>query len=154
MNVGILFYSQTGNTLSVAKKLEAQLKAQGHGAVLEQVRLIGEIKPNVPCQFERIPDISGYDALIIGAPVHAFQLCAPMKELLPKLGSMQGKRVRCFITKGLFEKAFGGKRSIRELAKLCKDKGADVGESVIINWKNPERDTLIDQTAAQFAGAL
>ena len=41
MNIGIIVYSQTGNTLSVAKKLEEKLSLAGHSATLEQVKAIG-----------------------------------------------------------------------------------------------------------------
>jgi len=41
MNIGIIVYSQTGNTLSVAKKLEERLSAAGHSVNLEQVTVAG-----------------------------------------------------------------------------------------------------------------
>jgi len=44
MNIGIIVYSQTGNTLSIAKKLEEKLSAAGHSATLEEVKVVGERK--------------------------------------------------------------------------------------------------------------
>jgi len=44
MNIGIIVYSQTGNTLSVAKKLEEKLSLAGHSATLEQVKVVSEHK--------------------------------------------------------------------------------------------------------------
>lgn len=48
MKVGIVVYSQTGNTLSVATKLKEKLAAAGHSVALEQVKLVGERKQGVP----------------------------------------------------------------------------------------------------------
>jgi len=40
MNIGIIVYSWSGNTLSVAEKLQEKLSAAGHSVALEQVSVV------------------------------------------------------------------------------------------------------------------
>lgn len=41
MNIGMIVYSRTGNTLSVAEKLEARLSAAGHAVTLKRLAVVG-----------------------------------------------------------------------------------------------------------------
>jgi flavodoxin len=45
MKIGIIVYSNTGHTLSVARQLEQALSAAGHKVELEQVLTEGTPKP-------------------------------------------------------------------------------------------------------------
>jgi flavodoxin len=40
--IGLIVYSQTGNTLSLAQKVEEKLPAAGHDVTLEHLKTIGE----------------------------------------------------------------------------------------------------------------
>jgi flavodoxin len=75
MNIGMIVYSQTGNTLSVATKLKEKLSAAGHSVNFERLKVVGEVKPGTKdVQFETLPNAGQYDALVFGAPVEAFSL--------------------------------------------------------------------------------
>ncbi len=41
MKIGIIVYSQTGNTFSVAEKLKAKLTAAGHNVNIERLTTVG-----------------------------------------------------------------------------------------------------------------
>ncbi|MBN1935296.1 MAG: flavodoxin family protein, partial [Anaerolineae bacterium] len=101
MKIGIIVYSQTGNTYSVAQKLETRLAAAGHSVTLERITIIGEASPGTPVQFQTRPDVGPYDALVFGAPVQAFSLVTVMRSYLGQIASLQGKQVACFVTKQL-----------------------------------------------------
>jgi len=45
MKIGIILYSQTGNTYSVAQKLQEKLIAKGHSVDLERLKAVGELRP-------------------------------------------------------------------------------------------------------------
>ena len=73
MNVGIIVYSQTGNTLSVAQKLEQTLRANGHVASIARVDPVqNNPRASGPVKLKSAPDVSVYDAIIFASPVQAF----------------------------------------------------------------------------------
>ena len=80
MNIGLIFYSGTGNTRSVALKLQEKLTALGHTVSLEEITIDGSI-PAQPGKFElkTIPSVDSYDAIIFGSSFQAFSLNPVMK---------------------------------------------------------------------------
>ena len=80
MKIGIIVYSQTGNSQSVAEKLKDRLTEKGHTAEVEQVVPAGEVSPGTKeVHFKSKPDVEAYEALVFGSPVQAFSLAAAMK---------------------------------------------------------------------------
>lgn len=69
MNIGIIVYSQTGNTLSVAERVEKVLKEAGHTARVEKIEVEGE---GYAVRLTSAPDVAPYDAVIFATPVHGF----------------------------------------------------------------------------------
>jgi NAD(P)H dehydrogenase (quinone) len=68
MNIGIILYSETGNTYSVSQKLKGKLVKAGHSANTERLKVIGKVKPRTKdIKFESIPDIEPYDALVFSS---------------------------------------------------------------------------------------
>lgn len=89
MKIGIILYSQTGNTYSVAQKLQEKLIAKGHSVDLERLKAVGELRPGGKnIQFESIPDIEQYEAMIFGSPVQAFSLSSAMSKYLSQIVSL------------------------------------------------------------------
>lgn len=152
MNIGIIVYSQTGNTYSVALKLKEKLAAVGHAVTLERIEVAGEVTPGKPVQFKMLPDAGPYDALIFGAPVQAFSLCQPMSGYLKQVASLQGKKVACLVTQGLPYAWLGGNRAIRQMSRLCEAKGATVCGAGIVNWMNKRREQQIADVVDQLSG--
>ena len=101
MNIGMIVYSQTGNTLSVANTLQDKLVAAGHEVTLEQIEVIGQVAPGQAVTFQTVPDPTPYEALVLAAPVQAFSLVEVMKRYLPQSASLQDKPVA-------FEELMGG----------------------------------------------
>lgn len=155
MNVGIIVYSQTGNTLSVAQKLKEAVLAKGHTAVLERVEAVNDA-PNSkqPPRLTKAPDPSAYDAVVFGAPVHGFSLCPVMKLYLAQCPKLRGKPVCCFVTQHLKKPWMGGNRAIKQIRALCGEKGAINRESGVVNWTAPGRDAQIDAVATRLVRAL
>ena len=144
MNIGIIVHSNTGNTLSVAEKLNKVLVGAGHTVKLEQVTAVtetGAAPGNV--QLKNIPQITEYDMLIFGAPVNAFSLSQAMKAYLSQLPSLQGKKVGCYVTQQLPFAWMGGNHAISEMEKICAAKGATVLDTGIVNWSDKKREEKI-----------
>lgn len=152
MKVGIIVFSQTGNTLSVAERLQKQLTGEGHSAQLERVVPLNE-KPTVNGKIElkEIPDTSGYEGIVFASPVQAFSLAAVMREYLNQVSELKGKKVACFVTQSFSKPWLGGNRAIAKMRKLCSVKGSEVCQTGIVNWSHKDRQQMIDNIVANFS---
>ena len=141
MNIGIVVYSQTGHTGSVALKLKEKLAAKGHSVNIEKITPVGEVHPGAKnIRFDKLPGINEYDALIFGAPVQAFALASAMSACIPQLPPFGGKKTACFVTMGLPFTWMGGKNAISKVEKLCGGKGAKVCGTGIVRWIDAKRE--------------
>jgi len=152
MNTGIIVYSQTGNTLSVAEKLKQALEANGHTVNIERVEASGgDPRSTAPIKLESAPDITLYDYVIFASPVHAFSLAPAMKLYLSQVSSLTGKKVCCFVTQQLKKAWMGGNRAVRQIKTICKINGADIIESGVVNWSSNTRGKQIDDIVGRFS---
>jgi flavodoxin len=143
MNIGMIVYSQTGNTHSVALKLQEKLSAAGHTVTLERIAVTGEVQPGKPVQFATLPDAAKYEALVFGSPVQAFSLCQAMVDYLKQVAPLQGKQVALLVTEAFPYPWLGGNRAIRQMKRACESKGATVCGSGIVNWMKKRREQQI-----------
>jgi flavodoxin len=151
MKIGIIVYSQTNNTYSVAEKLQGQLHEAGNDVKLERVDIIGGNKPQgKDIQIENPPEVTGYDALVFGSPVHAFSLAPAMKAYLEQIPSLQDKKVALYVTKGLTFNWTGGTRAIGQMKKICESKGGTVVGTDIVVWRG-DIDKKIDDLISKFS---
>lgn len=145
MKIGIIIYSQTEYTYSVAQKLKEKLIAYGHQANLERVITAGDAQPGAKnIEFKAQPDVNMYDALIFGDPVHAFSLAPAMKAYLEQITSLQNKKVACFVTKGLPFHRTGGKQAISQMKKISESKGGTVLGTGIVVWRGGREKEIAD----------
>ncbi len=151
MKIGIIVHSITNNTYSVAQKLHDKLIETGHNAEIQRVSMVGGDRPEGKnIELENPPDVSSYDALIFGGPVHAFSLAPAMKMYMEQMGSLQDKKVALFVTKGLRFEWTGGTRAIGQMKKICQSKGAIVMGTGIVVW-NKQHDKKIAEVAQKFS---
>ena len=135
MNIGIIVYSQTGNTLQVAEKLTKRLIGEGHSVNLEQVTVVGVRTPQTTrFELETQPDASSYDTIIFGSAVEGFSLSPVLSRYLNNIGSLQGTKVACLVTEFFPFPWMGGNRAIRQMKKTCQSKGASIRATGIVNW--------------------
>ncbi len=155
MKIGIIVYSQTEHTYSVAEKLQEKLLATGHSVNVERITPAGEVHPgSKDITFQNQPDIQEYDALIFGSPVHAFNLAPAMKAYLEQIPSLQDKKVACYVTKGLPFHRTGGNQAISQMKKLCQSKGGAVMGTGIVVWRGgraKEINELVEQFGLLFS---
>lgn len=154
MNIGILVYSQTGNTLSVAERLAEHLTAGGQAAAIERVTIQGEPKPGTPAVLLNAPDPAGYDALVFASPVQGFSLAQAMKDYLAQVDGFSGKPVAVFSTQYLRQAWLGGNKAIRQMTALCEAKGGHVCGSGLVGWSRKDRETQIAELLDRLSGAI
>jgi len=155
MNIGVIVYSWSGNTLSVAEELKERLAGAGHTVNLEQVTVVGERERGArEFKLATKPDVAPYEAVVFGAAVEAFSLSAVLKAYLKTLASLSGKKVVCLVTQQFPYPWMGGNRAIRQMKKLCEGKGAAVVGSAVVNWATSRREKTkaeaVDRLSALF----
>lgn len=144
MNIGIIVHSHTGNTLSVAERLQEALLAKGHTVRLQRVEAVNEDpQSREPVRLKSNPDISQYDAVILGAPVRGFSLSPVMKAYLGQIPDISGKNAACFVTQHFKKPWLGGNRSVKQMCVALLNKGAGVTGTCVINWSGKTREEQI-----------
>ena len=145
VNIGIIVYSQTGHTLSIAVKLQKALSAAGHTVNLEQIKTAGPVgltAPHIPLKTR--PEIAGYDALVFGAPAWGGAPAPPMTSYLEQLGSLHGIPV-AFLVTGFFPPGLGRNQTLARMVELCKARGAIVRGSGSVGLWSWRRKRLMNE---------
>jgi flavodoxin len=151
MKIGIVVYSQTEHTYSVAQKLQEKLQEEGKEVGIERVVPEGEVHPgSKDIKFETLPDVEKYDALIFGSPVHAFSLAPAMKVYLEQIPSLQNKKIAAFVTKGLPFNWTGGNQALGKMKNICQSKGGNIIGTEVVVW-NKSRDKKIGDLIRKFS---
>jgi flavodoxin len=145
MTIGIIVYSRTGHTLSVARRLEERLSADGYDVTLEQLETAGPVSPSATtAALKSKPSIDAYDALVLGSPVNGGRMSAPMNSYLEQIPSLAGKRVAILLTH-FFPQGWGAKQTIEQITEVCEAKGATVIGSGDVRWFSLGRRRLMAQ---------
>jgi flavodoxin len=152
MKIGIIVYSHTGNTLSVAWKIEQAIRAAGHEVRTEKVEpVIDNPNSDTPAELKSSPDVDQYDAVVFASPVHAFSLSRIMKHYLLQLPDLTGKKVHCFVTQQLKKPWMGGNRAVRQISDVCRKKGAQVISGGVVNWSGKNRESQIEDIVRRMS---
>jgi len=152
MNIGIILYSETGNTYSVSQKLKEKLVKAGHSVNIERLKAIGKVKPGTKdIKFEMLPDIEPYDALVFGSPVQAFSLSSAMRVYLSQIKSLQDKKAAFLVTQFFPFPWLGGNHTIGQMKKICESKGANICGTAVVNWSKPSREKQITEMVEKLS---
>jgi flavodoxin len=152
MNIGIVLYSETGNTYSVSQKLKEKLVQAGHSVNMERLKVIGIVRPGAKdIKFESLPDVEPYDALVFGSPVQAFSLSSAMTTYLSQIKSLKGKNAALLVTQFFPFPWLGGNRAIGQMKKICESKGANVYGTAVVNWSKPNREKQITEMVEKLS---
>ena len=154
MNIGIIVYSRTGHTLSVAAKLKEKLSAAGHAATLEQVETAGPVSLSATSAvLKTTPATDPYDGLALCSSVQGGLLAPPMRSYLDQVPSLAGKRVVCLVT-GFFPAEWGRNQTVAQLQAICESKGATVCGSGSVGWFSLRRRRQISQVVDSLSEAF
>ena len=160
MDIGMIVFSHTGNTHSVATRLREKLSAAGHGVEYERLAVVGGFDPARAAQspdgirFESLPDVEKHDRIIFGSPVQGFSLSQAMIQYLKRLPSLEGKEVAFLVTEAFPYGWMGGNRAIRQMTDICQSKGAAVRGSGLVNWMRRSRERQIEEVINRLSGVF
>ena len=154
MKIGIIVYSKTGNTHSVALNAKQDLESKGHEVTIERITAEDPATPkDTNIKITNTPDPGPYEGIILGAPVQAFSLCAVMGAYLNQMPSLDGKRVSCFVTKQIPNAWTGGNGALKKMTRICTAKGGEVIETGIVFWKDTKRQESLNSVLRSLAAA-
>jgi flavodoxin len=159
MNIGIIYYSKTGFTQSLAETIKDVLAAKGHSVQLSKLETKEPI-PDNPTQmpkftFLNMPDIGQYDAVFFGGPVWAFRPCPVLRQAIERNGSkLKGKIVVPFMTMGFPFAFMTGNSSVRSLKNLARSYGAKVTAGAVLPGKSKNNSAQKQKFAESLASAL
>jgi len=154
MHIGIIVYSQTGHTLSVAARLKEKLAAAGHEVNLKRVETTGPVRPGtINVTLATKPEIATYDALVFGTPVQGGVPASPMASYLAQLASLQGKKVACLVT-GFFPAEWGRNQTIARIKETCASKGATICGAGSVGWFSFSRRRQIAEVVDDLSRAF
>lgn len=86
MRILIAYYTQTGNTKTIAQAIHSEVQSLGHEATLKELR---GVKPK---------DLVGCEVIFLGSPCHSADLAKPVKKLLEGMDPAPGARLAGFVT--------------------------------------------------------
>jgi flavodoxin len=152
--VGIIVYSHTGRTLTVAERLKERLSEIGHSVTLERLETVGPASLSADTvELRTKPFVGGYDALVLGSPVRGGRMSGPMRSYLEQVPSLEGKKVACLVT-GFFPAGWGRNQTLAEMEGACESKGAVVCGSGSVGWFSLRRNRQISRVVDRLSGLL
>lgn len=146
MNIGIIVWSATGNTRSVAEAFAEVLQKDGHTVSLEQIGIDAQnpARRTEAWNLTTQPATKPYDALVFGAPVEAFSLSPVMNRYLLAANDFPGTPVFSFVTQYFPQPWMGGTNAVKQLTKLVEKKGGKTVGTAVINWSSKKRVLQIE----------
>jgi flavodoxin len=155
MNVGVVVYSLTGNTFSVAEAVKSTLMKAGHTVRFETIKAKNE-DPNAngPVELTQNPRVSEHHVLILGGPVRGFSTAPIVKAYLEQLPDLQGKPVFLFVTHHFPFAFLGGNSALGMTRKLVEAKNGRVIGTGVVNWSSKHRSDNISTVCAHVLAAV
>ncbi|MGC9395083.1 MAG: flavodoxin family protein [Anaerolineae bacterium] len=151
MKIGIIVYSLTDHTLTVANRLKEKLLADGHEVTLERLETVGPAKAQVEnAELKTKPVTDAYDALVFACPVRGGTIPSPMKRYLEQIPSLRDKKVACFVTH-FFQRAWGANQVLAAMRTLCESKGATVRGVGDVRWFSLHRKQQIARVVEELS---
>lgn len=155
MKVGVVVYSLTGNTFSVAETLRKTLGEAGHNVSFQTIKAKNE-DPNAtgPVSLTQVPSLEGLDAVVLGGPVRGFAVAPIVKAYVEQLPHLNGLPMFLYVTHHFPLAFLGGNSTIGMTRKLIEAKGGRVIGSGIVNWSSQHRADNIKTVCANAMSAL
>ncbi len=151
MNIGIIVYSLSNHTLTVATRLKEKLAANGHSVTLERVETVGLAKPQFEnAELKTKPVIDAYDAVVFACPVRGGAVPPPMKRYLEQIPSLRDKKVACVVTH-FFRREWGANQVLAAMRQICESKGATVCGVGDVRWFSLHRKRQISQVVEELS---
>jgi len=145
VKVGLVHYSKTGHTKSVIEDIALNILKDEHDTVLLPLELASPWDASADrLPLKKLPDVQGFDCLIVGTPVHGGRMAGAVRTFLEEIEGLIGKEV-VFLLTNLFWQGWGADQTIQQMRELCTAKGADVLGYGNVRWLGFKRNKRIQQ---------
>jgi flavodoxin len=151
MNIGIVVYSITGNTLSVAEQLKEELSKNNAVSILRVNALNDEQNSKHPVVLLDAPKVDEFDRVIFAGHIQAFSLVKAMKMYLNQLDDLTGKEVDIILTQHFPYSWLGGNKGLRTMRKIIQSKGGNVSLSGVVHWSRKDKQDEINNLIELFS---
>jgi flavodoxin len=152
--IGLIYYSQTGHTAKVMRQLAEHLQGVGEAAEMVALEPAGAYSAHdVTVSLKELPDLSGYDRLVLGTPVYGGRMAAPVRAFLQEVVGLAGMPVMLLLTHFL-PRQWGAVQTIAAMETLCTEKGAKVLGATDVTWFSLGRGKAIKGAVAQVVDVL
>jgi len=152
MNIGIIVYSETGNTLALCEQARDILTGYGQNVTLDRIT-VNDIK--LDRALRDAPASNRYDLVILGTPVQGFSLPGPVREYLARVTFADGVKLGVLITQYFKADWLGGNQTLKQaLAAFARFHPVFYGAG-IVHVRSRKRDAQINQamrTLTNFEG--
>ena len=127
MKAKIVVHTQSGNTAKFAREISEKLNNRGIENEIALLRPTESPKPNSKnVELKRIPDIDGFDTIILGCPVWGLTASPVILAYIDSFSSMKGKKIIPFATFGLPFKFMGASKALKVMTQKCDTLLGDV----------------------------
>jgi hypothetical protein len=155
MKLGVVVYSLSGNTLSVAEIIKTNLVSKGHAVIVESIKAKNEDpKATGPVELTQAPAVGGLEALVLGGPVRGFAVAPIVKAYLEQLPELNGLPVFLFVTHHFPFAFLGGNSTIGMMRKLIESKGGKIIGTGVVNWSSKQRNDDIRSVTDKVVHAM
>ena len=154
MNIGLLVYSVSGHSLSVAKRLKARLEATGHTATMVRLETVGGSRLEAErTPLKALPELDAYDGLVVCSPVRGGALPPPVCAMMEQLSGLEHKRVACLLTHA-FRPTWGANQTLAQMRELCQQRGMSLCGACETSWHLLGREKNIARAVECVLAAL
>lgn len=151
MEVLLAYYSKTGNTERIAKKIQKIIEPLGKVEMFriemtkEYSSRLLHLNPRITfdCILRRKPEIKAtknmdkYDALVIGSPIWYFTIAPPVNTFIDKLEKAKGKKAVIFVSSGMGKANF-----TMSLQNKLLSKGMKIAKAISVKLDQIDQKTL------------
>lgn len=143
MTIGIIVYSYTNNTLTIANQLKEALVNKGYLVEIESIKAYNEDPNNTQIILSNIPNHKKYDKLIFATCVRGFD-CAPVfKAYMNTIDTLDNKRCAGFVSQYFPWDGLGGTQSLKRMRDLVEMKKGVFVPLRSIHVKSKQKDKQI-----------
>lgn len=145
MKIGIIVYSYTNNTLTIANQLNKSLIEGGYDSEVQTIRAVNEDPNNTKIVLTQSPILNHYDKVVFATCVRGFD-CAPIfKEYLSNIDSLDGIMCAGFVSQYFPWDALGGTQALKRMKNLVESKKGLFHTLKSIHVKSKQKDRQIEE---------
>ena len=164
MKILIAYYSKTGNTERVARKIGDALIALADDVEYEKINpmsinqkedsflkngLYALVRKEVPIENNKF-NLDDYDSIIFGTPVWAFSTTPPINSYLEDIEGVENKKIVAFVTMG----GIGGNTTMDIIKSKVNKKGGNFLGGVTLSKEELENEVILKNKINQIIDVL